>query len=124
MLAPRAPAVQLVPVMKGRRLDPGAHGGPALPVPYNEFRPRPEFGPPTNNAVFSLSPGLNTVVDGPDSAVVIPPISHAPSAARRNAFCPFSSGRGTNVFATKMWGRLICVLPRSRLGLEPRVRVW
>src|SRR5947209_3270854 len=33
IFGPLRPAVQLVPVMNGRRLDPGAHGGPAFPVP-------------------------------------------------------------------------------------------
>src|SRR5947209_2568233 len=116
--------------MNGRRLDPGAHGGPALPVPYREFRPdglqagsSVPFWHPTSILVFSDKPEANTVVDGPDSAVKIVDTCQPPNVPCTNGFVPFSSGKGTSTLATNMCGRLICVLPLSRLGLPAQVRV-
>src|SRR5579871_1928597 len=111
--------------MSGRRLDPGAHDGPAFPVPYSALS-LPAFGSLglTKFPLFSPSPGVKIVVDGPDVAVRIVATCHPPATAFSAAFDPLNSGRGTITLATKMCGLLICVLPLSREGLVAVVRVW
>src|SRR5215469_6447894 len=111
--------------MSGRRLEPGAQAGPAFPVPYRalSFPASGSFGL-TRLPFASLSPGVKIVVDGPDVAVMIVATCHPPATALRTAFEPFSSGKGRTTLAVKMCGRLICVLPLSRLGFVAVVRVW
>src|ERR1700740_3015152 len=77
----------------------------------------------TTKALFSDIALWKIVVDGPDSAVKMLLICQPPAVCLTKALLPFSSGKGTMMLPTKMCGRLICVLPRSKLGLKPLVRV-
>src|SRR6476661_8812583 len=117
--------------MSGRWFAPGFHPGLSAPVPYAEFKPcwshvASDAFPlvqPITFLRFSDMPLWKIVVDGPDSAVKMLLICQPPAVSLTRALLPFSSGKGTMTLPTKIWGRLICVLPLSKLGLKPLVRV-
>ena len=74
--------------------------------------------------LFSPSPGVKIVVDGPDWAVRMVATCQPPATALSAVFEPFNSGKGTTTLATKICGLLIWVLPLSKLGLVAVVSVW
>src|SRR5207253_3002152 len=65
-------------------------------------------------AAESAAPLAYTVMELPDSTVLIVVNSQPPSVFCTKAFEPFRAGRVKMAFVTKIWGRLIAEFPLSR----------